>query len=414
MPVYLGIDWSQTMHAACFLANTGTILTRLTFAHDPDGLTKLDTTRRQLGIALPDCWVGLETAHTLLIDFFWARGYTHIFVIPPNAVKSARQRYRQTGARTDQYDAFVIADMLRTDQARLQAWYPDSALTQCIRAKVSLLIHLTHEITRASNRLRAVLLRYYPAALQVFHDPAAQIALQFMQAFPTPQAAAQLSRADFARFVRARQYRQSEAVLTKAYARLQRPQPTATAATVAAYADEAALLAELLLPLVQQKRTQLQALQQLFQQHPDAPIFDSLPGAGEFLAPALLAKFGDHRGRFPTPGSVQCLAGTCPVTEESGKQRITKFRTACDREFRLIAQQWARASLDKSTWAADYWTRIRPHCTCDSHAYRCLANRWLAIVWKLWQTGHPYDEAYHLQQRLRRHQRQSQVVVWNT
>ncbi len=94
MPVYLGIAWSQTLHAACFLADTGTILTRLTLAHDADGLAKVDTTRRQLGIALSDCWVGLETAHTLLIDFFGARGYTHIFVIPPNAVKSARQRYR--------------------------------------------------------------------------------------------------------------------------------------------------------------------------------------------------------------------------------------------------------------------------------------------------------------------------------
>jgi transposase len=283
-------------------------------------------------------------------------------------------------------------------------------LTQCMRAKVSLLIHLTHEITRASNRLRAVLLRYYPAALQVFHDPAAHIALQFIQAFPTPQAAAELSRSDFATFVRARQYRQSEMVLTKAYARLQRPQAMATTATVAAYADEAVLLAELLLPLVQQKRAQLQALQRLFQQHPDAPIFDSLPGAGAFLAPALLARFGDHRERFPTAASVQCLAGTCPVTEESGKQRIIKFRTACDREFRLIAQQWARASLEKSTWAADYWARMRPHCSSDSHAYRCLANRWLAIAWKLWQARQPYNEAYHLQQRLRRHQRRNQLV----
>jgi hypothetical protein len=28
-----------------------------------------------------------------------------------------------------------------------------------------------------------------------------------------------------------------------------------------------------------------------------------------------------------------------------------------------------------------------------------LANRWLAIAWKLWQTGQAYDEAYHLKQR---------------
>ena len=48
---------------------------------------------------------------------------------------------------------------------------------------------------------------------------------------------------------------------------------------------------------------------------PDAFIFDSLPGAGEILAPDLLVKFGDDRRRFPSAASVQALAGTCPVTE---------------------------------------------------------------------------------------------------
>jgi len=39
-----------------------------------------------------------------------------------------------------------------------------------------------------------------------------------------------------------------------------------------------------------------------------------------------------------------------------------------------------------------------------SHAYRCLANRWLGIIWKLWQSRERYDETYHLQQ-IRRHRR---------
>jgi transposase len=285
--MYLGIDWSQTKHDACFLTDTGSIAAQLTFAHQSEGFAKLDTMRRQLGIALDECCVGLETAHSLLIDWLWTHGYTHLFVIPPNAVKSARQRYRQTGARTDQHDAFVIADMLRTDQARLQPWYPDSPLTQCIRAKVSLLLHLSQETTRTANRLRAVLARYYPAALAVFRDPASPIALQFIQAFPTPQMAAQLSRTDFATFVRARRYRQSEQVLTKAYTRLQRDYPVATMATIDAYREEAVLLAELLMALVQRRHTQLQALQIVFQQHPDAPIFASLPGAGGAACPSL-------------------------------------------------------------------------------------------------------------------------------
>ena len=46
--------------------------------------------------------------------------------------------------------------------------------------------------------------------------------------------------------------------------------------------------------------------------------------------------------------------------------------------------------------------QIRPRCRNRHQAYRCVANRWLAIAWKLWQIHQPYDEAYHFQQRLAR------------
>ncbi len=138
------------------------------------------------------------------------------------------------------------------------------------------------------------------------------------------------------------------------------------------------------------------------EQHPDHELFASLPGTGDFLAPALLAKFGDDRERFPQPGSLQALAGTCPVTEQSGKSRRVFFRQACDHEFRQIAQQWARASVSQSSWATTYWHSVREHSRTNSHAYRCLANRWLAIAWKCWQSRQPYDESVHLQNRARR------------
>jgi transposase len=161
-------------------------------------------------------------------------------------------------------------------------------------------------------------------------------------------------------------------------------------------------LAQTLVQLVQARNRTLSELQVLFDQHPDPDIFSSLPGPGQFLAPALLTKFGDHRQRFPNPAGIQALAGTCPVTDQSGKRRLVKFRVSCDRQFRWIAQQWARSSLTQSVWVNAYWQQIRPLCHSDNHAYRCLANRWLAIAWKLWHSGQTYDETYHLQQRMQR------------
>jgi transposase len=398
MRVYIGIDWSESKHDIVFMNEAGAPIVRLTIPHTTEGFLELDATRQDLDVAQQDCLIGLETAHNLVIDFLWSHKYPHVYVVPPNVVKSTRGRYGHSGARTDQSDAFLLADVLRTDRARLQPWYPDSLLTRQIRAKVSLVHHLTHSVVRLSNRLRAVLLRYYPAALNVFSSLRAQIALEFIQAYPSPQAAIALTYTEFQAFARQNGYSQPRR-LPACFARLQRPHPAPMPETILIYQDEAVQLAALLSNMVRGKNQALRELQSLFCQHPDAHIFSSLPGAGDFLAPALLAKFGDDRQRFPKPTSVQSLAGTCPVTDASGKRKVIKFRHSCDREFRNIAQQWAIKSKPESLWASMYWEQIRPHCSSRSHAYRCLANRWLAIAWKLWQTQQPYDEAYHLRQR---------------
>jgi transposase len=150
---------------------------------------------------------------------------------------------------------------------------------------------------------------------------------------------------------------------------------------------------------LQARAQSLRELTALFEQHPDHFIFASLPGAGQFLAPALLTKFGDDRQRFPSAAGLQALAGTCPVTDKSGKRKTVKFRVACDHQFRHFVSQWAFASLAKSVWANAYWQQVRPRAHSDNHAYRCLGNRWLAIAWHLWQTRQGYDQTYHLQQR---------------
>jgi transposase len=296
---------------------------------------------------------------------------------------------------------------LRTERQRLTRWQPDSDLVREMRAKRRLIDQLINSITRYANRLRAVLLRCYPQPVGLFSDLTTQIGLAFLSAYPTAQAAQALTYAEFAAFCAAQGYthphRQPEL-----YTQLQTPMPAPDPAIVAAYADQVAFLAHLLLTLVQRKRHTLRQVQDLFQAHPDYAVFDSLPGAGDLLAPSLLVKFGDHRGRFLTAADVQALAGTCPVTIWSGKKRYVKFRRACDREFRNIAQQFAISSVRQGVgWAIEYWGDARARGLSKAQAYRCLANRWLAVIWKMWQTRQPYDKAYHMRQRALRRQPRS-------
>jgi transposase len=264
MSVYLGIDWSQSKHDATFVNRAGASLAQLTISHAPSGFLTLGHARAQLGVEASDCVVGLETAHTMLVDFLWDRGYERISVVPPNVVKSNRSRYRQSGARSDPSDALVLADVLRTDRGRLHPWFPDSSLTRQIRAKISLIIHPTRTIGALSNRLRAVLCRYHPAALEVFRKLTSNISLAFIQACPMPEVARELSWDEFQAFGRAHRYPNSRN-LAAAFARLQAVHPEASPETIQVYQAVAPLLARLLMEkMLKEKKAALSELTEFF------------------------------------------------------------------------------------------------------------------------------------------------------
>jgi transposase len=394
---FFGIDWSEGHHNLCILNEAGACLSRIEVDHTVEGFQRIDDERLKLGATPQACPVAIETAHNLIVDYLLDREYP-VYLVPPQATNGYRNRQRSSGARTDDSDAALLASIVRTDRDSHLLLKRNEPLTQQILAQVRLIETLRRSSQRQANQLRAVLLRIYPQALGLFGKLTTQISLQFLIAYPTPEEALALSSSDFEAFCRAHRYTRPS-LISRRYAHIMEPAPKAHPAAVQAYRDQVRVLAELLLPQVR-CRSQVQAqLKKLFAQHPDAFIFDSLPGAGDLLAPGLLAKFGDHRDRFPEAADVQALAGTCPVTVWSGKRRFVRFRRACDKEFRRISQQFARSSAPRCGWAHAYWRDVRPHCRSDSDAYRRLANRWLAIIWKMWQDRKPYDETYHMRQR---------------
>ena len=84
---------------------------------------------------------------------------------------------------------------------------------------------------------------------------------------------------------------------------------------------------EVLLPAVRAHVQALAFLPTPFWQHPDAPLFASLPGAGTLLAPGLLVKFGDRRQRFPRPR--MCRAWRAPAPSPSAVVRKRMGATTC-------------------------------------------------------------------------------------
>jgi transposase len=404
MSVYIGIDWSEEKHDIVFVNEAGAKIAYLQIPHTLEGFMTFDRQRAKLGLAVQECMIGIETAQSLLVDYLVGQNYSGVYVLPPNQVRANQGRFRQSGAKDDPEDARLIAEILRTDRGRLRLWRPDKLLTRQMRVQVRWILELNQQILRLSNQLRAVLLRYYPAALEVFSSGLkTQIVPEFVLAYPDPESAHALSLDEFSAFAKAQRYPHPKN-LVQCFTRLKAGYVPTSSDVRLIYGTQAQQLAHLLLETTHTRLHNLAELQKLYSQHPNHDIFASLPKAGDLIAPALLAFFGDDRTRFPDPASVQTLAGTAPVTERSGKRRFVHFRIACDKDWRYICQEWAMALVghNPSPIALAYFQQVRRHGLSESHALRCVANRWLAVVWKLWQSNKTYDEPFHLKQRAER------------
>jgi len=98
---------------------------------------------------------------------------------------------------------------------------------------------------------------------------------------------------------------------------------------------------------------------------------------------------------FPDAASVQCYGGSAPVSFQSGQMRRVRFRRACNKHLRYALHLWVQESRSKCMWAGVYYHSKRDQGMTHACALRCLAQRWLKIIWKMWQTRRPYDEAQH-------------------
>jgi transposase len=392
----VGIDWSQKHYDGCIIAPSGATLTEFRIARTTAGLQQLQKKIAAFDVPAGDCLVGIETAHDILLDFLWSCHY-QVYVIAPSVVNGSRGRFGSSGAHTDRADARLIADVLRTDRPRFAPWRPDSPLLMKIKVRLGQIDDLTKTIIQHNNRLKAILLRVYPQPMQTFCKLSMPLTLHFLIAYPTPAALESLTRKEFAAFCREHKCNRPQWI-RKWYEALKQPLPQAELAITKAYEAEIVFLARLILMLLREKQRGIKAAQRLSMQHPDHTVFASLPGAGTLLQPKLLVMFGEDRDRFPAPQSIRQLAGTCPVTKQSGKKRQVVFRNACNHAHRNTMQQFAVASIRYADWAFAYYQAARRRGHSKNSALRRLANRWLGIIWKLWQRQECYDEAYHLKQ----------------
>jgi transposase len=325
-----------------------------------------------------------------------------VFPLNPKAAERYRDRKRVAGGKTDRFDAFCFADALRTDGHGWRPLRPQDPLTHELRLLCRDEIGLIEQRTALVNRLQAALHEFYPTALAAFDDWTKSSAWEFVLAFPTPHHLASAGKRKWEKFLHAHKLYRPETAdkrlgLFNVAVRSASPNPAVTAAKSLL----AITCAKQLLTLQAQLDEYRARINELFGKHPDHDLFGSLPGAGEKIAPRLLAELGADREIFQDPEALQCFAGAAPVTKQSGRTRFVVIRRACNMFLRATLHLWADRSRVKSPWADAYYWQKRKQGMNHAAALRCLAMRWLKILWKMWVERRPYDGERHLRDQLK-------------
>ncbi len=324
----------------------------------------------------------VETSHGLLIAFLLEVG---IPVYPVNP-KTANALRNAAGAKTDQIDAYLLAKTGRFDLADLRRLAPDSPKVQELKTLTRDQDALVQMQTRLVNQLTACLKDYYPAALTWFTKLQQHCTLIFLQTYPTPQAASAASIEDLERTLRKGKHHNPSVVARTIHETLHRPQLEASDLTVRTKSRLMLSLVKQLLIVVEDIAAYDKEIRTLFLTHEDQAIFASLPGAGKRLAPRLLAEWGDDRTRYREAESVQTLAGTAPVPFKSGNYAKAHKRFACLKPLRNALYQFAWQSTRQEAWALDYYRRKRAVGKSHSMAVRALAQIWVRIIYRMWES----------------------------
>jgi transposase len=389
--LFAGIDWASKTHMICVVDDAGAITVRFEITNTGKTFTGLVKRLTKLGVA----GVAIERCDGPLVEALLDGGL-RVVVITPRQVKGLRSRYSGSGAKSDAGDAYLLADVLRTDGHRLTALTQDSDATQVLRALSRTRKQLVESRVGLVNQLRAQLERVFPGAIGLFARLDSDVAIAFLRRYPTQHAATRLTQARFAAFLRRIAYCGRKPV-EELFARVH-DAPQAGLSPLEANGHAVCVRALLrAIETIRKEERELEAdIIERLDCHADAHIFTSLPRAGHGVrAAALLAEIGDDRSRFPDEESLAALAGVAPVTRASGKVHSVGFRWAADKKLRNALIDFADDSRHASPWAANIYNQAIARGKRHPHAVRILARAWIRVIWRCWQDGAAYNAQQH-------------------
>jgi transposase len=408
---YIGIDWGDCHQWYALGEPQHAQLQRGCFTLEelPEWLLKV---RQRFGHGRVA--IGIEASRTALIyALAQAADFIDVYCIPTTASDSYRQQHRPSGAKTDPTDAQALLEALCTDPSLFRRWQHEDPSTRMLDLLCQHRRRAVDERTALTNQLTAQLKLSYRVALEMCREKSDPMLLHLLQRWPSLEKLKSARPATLKKFFYLQGIRRKDSL----HKRLD-----LIAGATAILTDEAILLpaqmeivrlVRCLLALLPAIAAYDAQILKLFNSHPDAFIYKSLPGAGPALEPRLLCALGTVRQRWGNPQAIQCFSGLSPVIKSSGKSCTVHKRCACPKYLRQTFHEYAASSIKFCSWAKAFYNRQIERGKKHHTAVRALAWRWLRILWRIWKDRVPYQEAIFLKAQ-QQHQRISPQLCTNS
>lgn len=396
----VGLDWADEHHDLCLLDLESGTLEERRLAHTPEAIAEWASglERRFEGRAVGVC---LELSRGPLVHALMRYDSLVLYPVNPVQLRRFREAFHPSGPKDDPTDAALLLELLSKHRDRLRAWRPDDEATRKLARLVEARRKAVDLRATLVQQLTAALKESFPQALEwMGENPAGPMACAFLLKWPTLGKLQRARPETIRRFYSAHNVRRGDLI----EARLEAIGEAVPLTTDPAVIEPATMTVRMLVEQLRGLHTSIQryetAIRRLFAAHPDAELFEALPGSGEALAPRLLVAFGTDRERFHSAREVQQLAGIAPVREASGKRSGEKatirWRWNAPTFLRQTFHEFATHSIRSSRWARAYYEVQRERGKGHHAAVRALAFKWIRILYRCWKERTPYDEARYL------------------
>lgn len=392
----IGLDWGTARHDIALQATGSALVEPSRLEHTPEAITAW---LAALGERFAGAKIGiaLETSQGAVVHALLEAPFVVLYPVNPRSLRRFREAFSPNGAKDDAPDARLLLALLVQHREQLAPWTPDDGETRALQRLVQQRRALVELRTQLTLKLQAVLKEYFPQAVHLAGtDLSTPLAGAFLVRWPT-LAALQRARPTTVRAFYTTHNCRSTTRIAERLAAIAAAIPlTRDPAVIEPCALYAQSLARQLLALAPELTRFEAAIARRFSAHPDAALFQSVPGAGAAFAPRLLAAFGTDRQRFPSAEDMQKSAGIAPITIRSGKSHLVTWRWATSTFLRQTFHEFAAFSLRTTDWARSYYAAQRARGKSHHAAVRALAYKWIRILWRCWYDRTPYEDARYV------------------